>query len=45
MLIQQVPFYLHFFGLDAAASGIENDASALREMIYPKELLESLPTP
>lgn len=45
MLIQQAPLYLHFFGLDAAASGIENDASALREMIYPKELLESLPTP
>ncbi|MBI3144495.1 MAG: shikimate dehydrogenase [Pseudogulbenkiania sp.] len=35
MLIQQAPLYLRFFGLDEAAAGIENDASALREMIYP----------
>ncbi|MDN0075163.1 shikimate dehydrogenase [Crenobacter sp. SG2303] len=41
MLIQQAPLYLRFFGLEAAASGIENDASALRAMIYPPELLDS----
>lgn len=42
MLIQQAPLYLRFFGLETAAAGIENDASALRDMIYPKELLDTL---
>lgn len=41
MLIQQAPLYLRFFGLEQAASGIEHDASVLREMIVPAVLLDS----
>jgi len=38
MLIQQAPLYLRFFGLDAAAASVEQDASRLRALIYPAEL-------
>lgn len=39
MFIQQTPAYLEFFGFPEAAARVKTDASALRALIYPKELL------
>ena len=38
MMIQQTHLYLDFFGFTEAASKVREDATFLREMIYPAEL-------
>lgn len=38
MLIQQTPLYLEFFGWHAAARRVRDDATFLRELMYPPEL-------
>lgn len=44
MMIQQVPLYLDFFGFEAAAQWVRDDARPVRELIYPSEMLgEILP--
>lgn len=39
MLIQQTPYYLEFFGHAELARQVRSDASSLRRLIYPPELL------
>jgi len=39
MLIQQTPYYLEFFGFAELARQVRTDASSLRRLIYPPELL------
>lgn len=39
MLIQQTPYYLEFFGYAELARQVRSDASSLRRLIYPPELL------
>lgn len=36
MLVQQVPEYLRFFGLDDAARTLQSDLSEVRSLLYPK---------
>ena len=44
MLIQQIPLYLDFFGLNTAAQWVRDDMHCVRELIYPGEMLgEILP--
>ena len=38
MLIQQMPHYLRYFGHDAAAEALGDDADFLRELIYPPSM-------
>ena len=38
MLVLQVPLYLDFFGLHAAARAVERDAGFLRKQLYPAAL-------
>jgi shikimate dehydrogenase len=38
MLIQQAHLYLDFFGMTQAAAAVRQDATALRERIYPPKL-------
>ncbi len=38
MMIQQAPAYLEFFGFQAAADQVRQNADFLRELIYPAEL-------
>ncbi len=35
MLIQQMPHYLRYFGYEAAAESLADDADFLRELVYP----------
>lgn len=39
MLIQQTPYYLEFFGYAEVAAQVRADASSIRKLIYPPELL------
>lgn len=39
MLILQTPLFLEFFGLEQVAEYLRADDSAVREMLFPKELL------
>ncbi|MEF7616162.1 shikimate dehydrogenase [Aquincola sp. MAHUQ-54] len=45
MLIQQMPHYLDYFGLDAAAAAVREDADFLRELVYPAELAPEIRSP
>ncbi|MGH6627458.1 MAG: shikimate dehydrogenase family protein [Burkholderiaceae bacterium] len=38
MMIQQTPLYLEFFGFHEAAQAVRQDATFLRELIYPAQL-------
>jgi len=40
MLIQQMPYYLDYFGHAEAAEGVREDAGFLRDLIYPAELAD-----
>lgn len=42
MLIQQAPLYLEFFGYPEAARAVRQDATILRELIYPPELAHEI---
>lgn len=42
MLIQQTPLYLEFFGYPEAAQAVRQDATFLRELIYPPELAHEI---
>jgi shikimate dehydrogenase len=45
MLIQQMPYYLDFFGHTAAAHGVREDARFLRELIYPQAMAAEIDAP
>jgi shikimate dehydrogenase len=45
MLIQQTPLYLEFFGYPEAAQAVRQDATFLRELIYPPELAHEIRRP
>ena len=45
MLIQQMPYYLDYFGLGAAAQGVRHDARFLRELIYPEAMAAEIDAP
>jgi shikimate dehydrogenase len=45
MMIQQTHLYLDFFGFTEAASKVREDATFLREMIYPAELAGEISRP
>ncbi|WP_076997729.1 shikimate dehydrogenase [Variovorax sp. KK3] len=45
MLIQQMPYYLDFFGQGAAAQGVRDDARFLRELIYPAAMAAEIDAP
>jgi len=45
MLIQQMPYYLDFFGHTAAAHGVREDARFLRELIYPQSMAAEIDAP
>jgi shikimate dehydrogenase len=45
MLIQQIPYYLDYFGYTEAALGVREDAGFLRELIYPAELMDEVRNP
>jgi len=45
MLIQQMPYYLEFFGHSAAAHGVREDARFLRELIYPQAMAAEIDAP
>mgnify|MGYP006184019121 CR=1 FL=1 len=45
MLIQQMPFYLDYFGLPEAAQMVREDANFLRELIYPPALAAEITQP
>jgi shikimate dehydrogenase len=45
MLIQQAPLYLDFFGYPEAAQAVRQDATFLRELIYPTVLAREIPRP
>lgn len=45
MLIQQAPLYLDFFGYPEAARAVRQDATFLRELIYPTVLAREIPRP
>jgi shikimate dehydrogenase len=45
MLIQQTPLYLEFFGYPEAAQAVRQDATFLRELIYPPELAHEIQRP
>ena len=38
MLLQQMPYYLDYFGYTEAAQGVRDDSQFLRDMIYPTAL-------
>lgn len=42
MMIQQVPLYLEFFGFHEAAEMLHQDATFVRELIYPAELAHEI---
>lgn len=42
MLIQQTPLYLDFFGYSEAAQAVREDATFIRELIYPAELAHEI---
>lgn len=43
MLIQQVPAYLDFFGYAAAARTVRQDATFIREYLYPVGMADEIP--
>ncbi|EYC51092.1 shikimate dehydrogenase [Hylemonella gracilis str. Niagara R] len=45
MLIQQTPLYLEFFGYPEAAQAVRQDATFLRELIYPPQLAHEIRRP
>jgi shikimate dehydrogenase len=45
MLIQQMPFYLDYFGLPEAAQMVREDANFVRELIYPPALAAEIAQP
>ncbi|MDM0112829.1 shikimate dehydrogenase [Variovorax sp. J22R133] len=45
MLIQQIPYYLDYFGYTEAAQGVRDDAGFLRDLIYPAELADEARNP
>jgi shikimate dehydrogenase len=45
MLIQQMPYYLDYFGHTAAAHGVRDDARFLRELIYPDAMAAEIDAP
>jgi shikimate dehydrogenase len=45
MLIQQMPFYLDYFGLPEAAQMVREDANFVRELIYPPALAAEITQP
>jgi len=45
MLIQQMAHYMDYFGLEAAADTVREDANFLRELIYPQSLAGEIAQP
>jgi shikimate dehydrogenase len=45
MLIQQIPYYLDYYGYTEAAQGVRDDAGFLRDLIYPAELADEARNP
>jgi shikimate dehydrogenase len=45
MLIQQIPYYLDYFGYTEAAQGVRDDATFLRELVYPADLSDEVRNP
>ena len=45
MLIQQMPHYFDYFGYPDAAAGLRDDATFLRELIYPAAMAAEIATP
>ncbi|MEP6720525.1 MAG: shikimate dehydrogenase [Variovorax sp.] len=45
MLIQQIPYYLDYFGYGDAAAGVRKDATFLRELIYPEAMADEIAHP
>jgi len=40
MLIQQIPYYLDYYGYTEAAQGVREDAGFLRDLVYPAALAD-----
>jgi len=45
MLIQQVPYYLDYYGYTEAAQGVREDCDFLRDLIYPAALADEARNP
>lgn len=45
MLIQQIPYYLDYYGYTEAAQGVREDFGFLRDLVYPAALAEEARNP
>ena len=45
MLIQQIPYYLDYYGYTEAAQGVREDSGFLRDLVYPAALAQEARNP